>query len=128
MRNFKNFCFSIFLIFLGILIGQNQEVREKVNLGTKKVNSFVKKSQARFNPTSAQQVSSGKSKLAKQWVYLYGTDSFDSSVNARCLIKDYEISVKKGIKTVSSDLFCQGNVKLQKKVRNKILARIEKEG
>ena len=62
-----------------------------------------------------------KSKLPKDF-YAYGTDNFDPSENARCTLFNYQ-KTQKGIKT---EMHCQGNIKLQKKVSALIIQKVRK--
>lgn len=76
----------------------------------KKLQSLVEKKKK--SPPQAKTVSKTAPKKVAPWIYANNEKKFDSMTNARCLI----LEKKKN----NMELFCQGNLKQQRKIQKQI--------
>ena len=137
----KYLCISMTFIVFGIYLGQNKEFMnyssnkmKEVSKELKKFNVMERASALKdkaskstnrfFSKKNLSKTEVKKSKLINKWYYANGTDSFDSSLNARCLLKNYSVYTNGKLKTLN--IFCQGKRNLQAQVRKNLKARIEK--
>ena len=130
MKGVLYFLLGVSTVFIGIIIGQNNEIKKITNSTMVHGKQFVEGMKKDLASKPAVAVKKQKVVVAKKkktstvptnkWVYhtnLKKGEDFDLD-NARCMVKHYKISRDaENKKTVNYRAVCQGDFKLQNKVR-----------